>query len=275
MRSFKYPISAIVLTLPLLFTSATTAAAKTCGNTAAGFEVWVEDFKGAAAARGISRKTANSALSGLRYDKRVIRLDRNQKRTFKKSFESFASTRVTSAAIKRGKSKMRQHAKTFAAVEKRYGVPAPVIAAIWGLETNYGGFSGNMSVFRSLATLAYDCRRADFFRNELLAALHIVDRGDMTPKTMVGAWAGEIGQTQFLASSYVKFAIDFDGNGRRDLVRSVPDVLGSTGNYLRAFGWQRGGGWQPGTRNYAVLKKWNKSDNYQRTIALMADKLAN
>ncbi|MEP3279568.1 MAG: lytic murein transglycosylase [Stappiaceae bacterium] len=275
MRPFHHPISAIFIALPILFTSTAIAQSKTCGNSAAGFEVWVEDFKGAAASRGISRKTANTALSGLRYDKRVIRLDRNQKKTFNKSFKSFASTRVTSAAIKRGKSKMRTHAKTFAAVEKRYGVPAPVIAAIWGLETNYGGFSGNMSVFRSLATLAYDCRRADFFRNELLAALHIVDRGDMTPKSMVGAWAGEIGQTQFLATSYVKYAVDFDGNGRRDLVRSVPDVLGSTGNYLRAFGWKRGGSWQAGSRNFAVLKKWNKSDNYQRTIALMADKLAN
>src|SRR6201988_229502 len=113
-------------------------------------------------------------------------------------------------------------------------------------------------------------RRPNKFRDELIAALQIVDRGDMSPADMRGAWAGEIGQTQFMPSSYLKFAVDFDGNGRRDLIRSVPDVLASTANYLKGYGWQRGQPWTEGTANFAVLKEWNKAPVYQKTIALFA-----
>ena len=137
-----------------------------------------------------------------------------------------------------------------------------------------GGDSGKFSIIRSLATLAYDCRRSDFFRKELVAALKIVQRGDMTPGQLVGGWAGEIGQTQFLASSYYKYAVDFDGDGRRDLVRSVPDLLASTAHYLQAKGWQRGQGWGPGTANYGVIREWNRASVYVKTIAVMADKMA-
>ena len=169
---------------------------------------------------------------------------------------------------------MKSHARTLARIERRFGVPAPVIVAIWGLETDYGANTGRMPVMRSLATLAYDCRRSKFFQNELMNALRIVDRGDMSPGKMRGAWAGELGQTQFLASSYMKFAVDFDGNGRRDLIRSVPDVLASTANYLKGYGWRAGGGWTEGATNFPVLQKWNKSQIYSKTIALMATKLA-
>jgi lytic murein transglycosylase len=169
---------------------------------------------------------------------------------------------------------MKQHARTLAAVEKRYGVPPAVIVTIWGMESNFGNGGGKMNILRSLATLAYDCRRSAFFKNELLAALKIVQRGDMSPSQMRGGWAGEIGQTQFLASSYVKYAVDFDGNGRRDLIRSVPDVLASTANFLKRHGWRPGQPWGPGTANYAVFRDWNRATVYQRTIAKASTILA-
>jgi lytic murein transglycosylase len=169
---------------------------------------------------------------------------------------------------------MRAHKATLDRVEKRFGVPAPVLIAIWGLETNYGAdTSGKYSILRSVATLAYDCRRSPFFTAHLMDALRIVQRGDMTPEELRGGWAGEIGQTQFLPSGYVKYAVDFDGDGRRDLVRSVPDILASTANFLKGHGWQAGQSWEPGTPNYAVIKDWNRAEVYQRTISVMAVKL--
>ena len=268
----KLLLSFICAVAVLMLSQAPAQAAK-CGNTGAGFDRWLADFKKQAVRQGISKRTISASLKGVTYDRRVVRLDRNQ-RSFKYSFEKFYRLRVNNALIKRGKSRMRKHARVLKRIEKRYGVPAPVIIAIWGLETGYGGNSGKMSVMRSLATLAYDCRRSAFFTKELYAALKIVQRGDMSPKRMRGAWAGEIGQTQFLATSYLKFAVDFDGNGRRDLIRSVPDVLASTANYLRAYGWRKGGGWKPGSANYNVIKQWNRATVYQKTIARMADKLA-
>jgi lytic murein transglycosylase len=263
----------LVSVLVLLLGLATPSAAAGCGNTEAGFDTWLAGFKKQARAAGISKRTIDRSLNGVTYHKRVVRLDRSQK-SFKLSFKQFYARRVNNAMIRKGKRKMKQNANTLRAIERRYGVDPEVIVAIWGLETNYGANSGNMSVMRSLATLAFDCRRSKFFTNELFNALKIVQRGDMSPKAMRGAWAGEIGQTQFLASSYIKFAVDGDGNGRRDLVRSVPDVLASTANYLRAYGWRKGGGWQPGSANYDVLKQWNRASVYQKTIAVMASKLA-
>jgi membrane-bound lytic murein transglycosylase B len=169
--------------------------------------------------------------------------------------------------MNKARRKMKQHAGTLARIQKRYGVPPAVIVTIWGLETNFGHGGGRMNIIRSLATLAYDCRRSAFFTNELLAALRIINRGDMNPSQMRGGWAGEIGQTQFLASSYVKYAVDFDSNGHRDLIRSVPDVLASTANYLKRKGWRRGQAWGPSTANYGVLRAWNKATVYQRTMA--------
>ena len=159
-------------------------------------------------------------------------------------------------------------------IEQQFGVQGEVLIAIWGLETDFGVDIGKQPVLRSLATLAHDCRRTDMFQAELMDALRIVERGDLTPAEMRGAWAGEIGQTQFLASNYWKFAIDFDGNGKRDLIHSVPDVLASTANYLKGYGWQPGGPWTEGSPNFAVLKEWNRALVYQRTIALFATRLA-
>src|SRR5262249_33589299 len=169
----------------------------------------------------------------------------------------------------------RTHRATLDRMEQQFGVPAAVVVSIWGLETNYGSDKGgSLSIVRSVATLAYDCRRSDFFVKEVLGALQIIDRGDMTPAQMRGGWAGEIGQTQFLPSAYAKYAADFDGDGRRDLVRSVPDILASTANFLKAHGWRAGEGWLPGSANYAVLQQWNRAEVYSRTIAVMSTKLA-
>ncbi|MBC8014109.1 MAG: lytic murein transglycosylase [Methyloceanibacter sp.] len=247
-------------------------AAAECGRDGSGFANWLQQFKSKAAGQGLSAK-AVAALDGLSYDRKVIGLDRSQ-RSFKLGFEQFYARRVSGGLLAKGRGLIKAHGATLQRIEARFGVPAPVLVAIWGLETSYGSDSGSMSILRSLATLAYDCRRSDFFQNELIHALKIVDRGDMSPSQLRGGWAGEIGQTQFLASSYSKFAVDFDGNGRRDLIRSVPDVLASTANFLKAHGWQAGQGWQPGSANYGVIQEWNKAQVYVKTISIMADKLA-
>jgi lytic murein transglycosylase len=253
--------------------SAEAATAAQCGNSSGGFDRWLGQFKGEAAASGINANTIAVALNGVSYDPTVIRLDRSQ-HSFKLSFEAFYRRRVDANLISRGQSLMQTHKATLARIEQRYGVPGSVLMAIWGLETAYGAqTSGKYSIIRSLATLSYDCRRSAFFTGHLMDALRIVQRGDLTPAQLRGGWAGEIGQTQFLPTAYVKYAVDFDGNGRKDLVRSVPDVLASTANFLKGHGWKKGQGWQPGSSNYAVLAEWNKAEVYQRTIAAMASKM--
>ncbi|MDQ0325946.1 lytic murein transglycosylase [Rhodopseudomonas julia] len=272
MLSFRRVVAAAVFACAAAGFSATTQAAS-CGNGAAGFPAWLQDFKQEAARAGISPRVIDAALSGVSYQSKVIRLDRGQ-HSFKLSFDEFYRKRVNDAMIRKGRQLIDRYASTLSSIEKRTGVPPEVIVSIWGLETGYGRNSGSMATFPSLATLAYDCRRSAFFTGELLAALKIVERGDLTPAQMRGAWAGELGQTQFLASSYLRFAVDGDGNGRRDLINSVPDVLASTANYLRAYGWQAGQSWEPGTANYNVLHQWNKADVYVKTISVMASKMA-
>ncbi|MES0810976.1 lytic murein transglycosylase [Roseibium sp. SCPC15] len=254
-----------------LITSAVSAAS--CGNGPAGFTAWRDAFIANAGRYGLNPRVVQSALQNVKYSKKVVRLDRNQK-SFKLSFKQFYAKRVNNAMIRRGQKLGQNYARLFNSIERKYGVPAPVILAIWGLETNYGGYLGNMPVLQSLATLAYDCRRSAFFTNELVSALIIVQRRDMSPAEMRGAWAGEIGQTQFLASSYVRYAVDYDRDGRRDLIRSVPDVLASTANYLAKKGWRRGQAWGPGTANYRVLREWNKASVYVQTISIMASKIS-
>jgi lytic murein transglycosylase len=257
----------------LLLAGPTAGFAAQCGSGAGGFQSWLKQFRTEAASHGIRPATIASALSGLSYDPTVIRLDRSQ-HSFKLSFERFYARRVNAALISRGKALMRRHRATLDRIERRFGVPAGVVVAIWGLETHYGAdASARYSILRSLATLAYDCRRSDFFTRQLLDAVRIVDRGDLSASQLRGGWAGEIGQTQFLPTAYIRYAVDFDGNGHRDLVHSVPDVLASTANFLASHGWQRGKSWQPGSANYGVLGEWNKAEVYQRTISVMAGKL--
>jgi lytic murein transglycosylase len=264
--------SAARLTLGFIFTMAAgSVIAAPCGKSAAGFSAWLADFKKEAAATGVSQGTINSALAGATYNASVVSLDRKQGH-FKLSFQKFYSTRgapLEGAA----RSKLSQNAALLKKIEQRFGVPGAVIVAIWGLETGFGGNVGNMQTMRSLATLAYDCRRSAFFKNELISALKIAQRGDLSPSQMRGAWAGELGQTQFLASSYLKFAVDFDGNGRRDLIKSRADALASTANYLKAYGWKTGQPWSEGTANFQVLLKWNKASVYAKTIAQLSSRL--
>jgi lytic murein transglycosylase len=241
--------------------------AATCRDPA-GFEAWLAGFKREAAANGIS-PSAIGALDGVSYDPAIVAKDHGQ-HVFRQSFEQFSGRMVNSYRLHKGKALMKQYSATFARVEQDYGVPAPVIVAIWGLETDFGAVSGNTPTLRALATLAFDCRRSDMFQAELMDALRLIERGDLS----LGAWAGEVGQTQFMPSSYLKFAVDFDGTGRRDLIESVPDVLASTANFLRSYGWQRGAAWTPGSANFSVIKEWNKADVYARTIAYFATRLA-
>ena len=264
-------LGAIALALMLLLPSA--AGAADCGNDGNGFEAWLGRLKQRAAAEGISPAAISSALAGITYDPTVVRLDRSQK-SFKLSFEEFYARRVGEGLMRRGRALMRQHQATLDRIEKRFGVPAPILIAIWGLETNYGAdSSGKFSIIRSVATLAYDSRLTVFFTGHLLDALRIVERGDLTLAQLRGGWAGEIGHTQFLPSGYYKYAVDFDGDGRRDLEHSVPDMLASTANFLQGHGWQAGQDWGPGTANYNVIRDWNRAEVYQRTIATMASRL--
>jgi lytic murein transglycosylase len=266
----RNPILAAALAAALMLPAAPALAAQ-C-NPPGGFAAFIAAFRHGAAAQGIGRRGL-AALDGLTLDPAVLAADRRQ-HVFKQSFAEFSARMISRDRLIRGARNMERYAPVLRSMEQRFGVPAPVVVAIWGLETDYGVNQGRFPVVRAVATLSYDCRRSEKFQGELMDALRIVDRGNMTPAEMRGQWASEIGQTQFLPSSYYKYAVDFDGSGRRDLVHSVPDVLASTANYLKAKGWQRGQGWDPGQPNFDVIKEWNKADVYARTIALFADKLA-
>ena len=254
----------------LSFLAAPAFAAASCdtGN----FDAWLAAFKSEAVSKGISQQTANTALTGITLDQSVLNRDHSQK-VFDQTFEQF-SGRMVPPRMTRGSNMLKQYGSVLSRIETTYGVPAEVLVAIWGLETDFGVNIGKFQTLRSLATLAYDCRRADEFRSEFMDALRIVDRGDLSPQEMRGAWAGELGQTQFMPSSWMKYAVDFDGNGRRDLLHNVPDVLASTANYLANYGWKKGQDYQPGAPNCAVLQQWNKSEVYTKTVAYFASQLA-
>jgi lytic murein transglycosylase len=176
--------------------------------------------------------------------------------------------------LRKGANMLKRYGSILNRIEDRYGVPGEVLVAIWGFESDYGVNQGKYSTIRSLATLAYDCRRAEKFHAELLDGLRIIECGDLTAGEMIGAWAGEIGQTQFLPSAYLKFAVDFEGHGHRDLIHSALNALASTANYLKSYGWASGKPWTEGTPNSAVLQKWNESKVYAKTVAYFADRLA-
>ncbi len=252
---------------------ASQAQALTCRDPA-GFEKWLGDVRQEAIAQGIAPRAVDAGLAGVTFDPGILKRDRGQG-VFKQSFEQFAGRMVSAGRLRIGASQLKKHAGALARIEQQYGVPGPVLVAIWGLETDFGAVRGNLPVIRSVATLAYDCRRTEMFQAHLFDALRIVQHGDLSPGEMRGAWAGEMGQTQFMPSSYVKYAVDFDGDGRADLLRSPTDVLASTANYLKGHGWVRGGDWEPGSANFEALRQWNKSQVYSRTVGFFATKLAN
>ena len=230
----------------LLLAIAATAAfgavstqAADCGNSAEGFNEWLASFKQVAIRDGVSPQVVDAALSGVVFDPSVAAHDRSQ--GFGQSFATFSARHASPALIKKGKMMMLAYAEPFQKIEQRYGVPAPILAAIWGLETGYGGDLGGYPTFSALATLAYDCRRAQIYRAELVDALMIVQKGLLRPGQMRGAWAGEIGQTQFMPSAYLKYAVNIEGGGGANLM-SPADALASTANFLRGHGWQPGAG---------------------------------
>ncbi|NKB52673.1 MAG: murein transglycosylase [Rhizobiaceae bacterium] len=248
--------------------------AASCSNSGKGFAAFKRDFAKEAKAAGIGKRGL-AALASTKYSSGVIKYDRRVNRSFKRAKSNFNKfyAKKTRGLKRPTLSKLKRHRRLFDQVERKYGVQREVLATIWGMETAFGGFTGKHDIVTSLASLTHDCRRSDFFRPNLMAALKIIDKGWISRERMRGARHGEIGQTQFMAKNYVRFGVDFDGNGRRDLIRSVPDVLASTANYLRSYGWQAGQSYQPGTHNFSVLHEWNASSAYQRAIAKFAGSL--
>ena len=207
------------------------------------FDRFLADLKQQAVAEGVSQRALTEAAPYLVYDQSIVNRDRGQ-RVFGQVFTEFARNRASEGAAKNAQARIKMHAAAFARAEKEYGVPPAVIAAFWGLESSFGAELGKLHTLPSLVSLAYDCRRSEMFQKETIAALKIIDRGDLTPAEMIGSWAGELGQTQFLPTHYFNYAVDYDGDGHRDMLRSVPDVIGSTANYIATgLKWRRGEPW--------------------------------
>lgn len=218
-----------------------TASALQCEDNR-GFDSWRGDMKRVAVEAGVSQSTASQILNSVSYDRSIIRRDRSRS-VFGQSFLKFSGRMVSANRMQVGAARLKKYAKLFDRIEKEFGVPGPVITAFWGLETDFGVNTGDSPILGALATLAYDCRRPEIFQKQLIAAMKLIDRGDLRREEMIGAWAGELGQTQFLPSHYLEFGVDYDGDGHVNLRNSVPDVLASTANLLRHYGWRPGEPW--------------------------------
>ncbi|MEL7088873.1 MAG: lytic murein transglycosylase, partial [Planctomycetota bacterium] len=209
----------------------------------AGFESWIEDFKARAQSQGISMALLDQSFQGVRYDKDVVRRDRNQSE-FTKTIWDYLDSAASDARVRNGRKALEENRAVLAEIEGRYGVPAQIVAAIWGLESAYGAVRGDNNVIEALATLAYDGRRGSFFEEQLIAAFKILQNGDVTARNMTGSWAGAMGHTQFIPTSYLSFAVDFRGDGKRDIWSNDPtDALASTASYLKEAGWITGQPW--------------------------------
>jgi lytic murein transglycosylase len=245
------------------------ASAAPCSDTGGAYEDWKPQMKAEAAAAGVGERGI-AALMGTSYSKSTISADRNQK-SFKYSFDKFMDVRGASTIVKQGRARKAKNPDYYANLESAYGVPAGVIIAIHGMETAFGGFMGDSNVVSAIATLAYDCRRTDFFTPHLIAALKLVDQGTISASS-VGAKHGELGHTQFLPGNALTYGIDGNGDGRVDL-NTAADALASTANYLRQKGWKPGKGYQEGEPNFAVIKEWNAAKVYQQAIAVMGARI--
>lgn len=209
----------------------------------AGWDAWVEGFKGRAVARGISSGTVDAAFRGAGFLPEVIEKDRNQTE-FTRTLEDYLNIAASDERVSLGRQKYAQYGGVLAQIEDRYGVEGHVVAAVWGLESFFGTRRGNVPVVSALSTLAYEGRRAEFFESQLVAALKILQAGDVSPQGMTGSWAGAMGHTQFIPTSYLAYAVDFTGDGRRDIWSEDPtDALASTAAYLAKSGWTRGLPW--------------------------------
>jgi lytic murein transglycosylase len=247
---------AVALTASLA-TSPALAQRAAC-HKGASFEQWLDAFKRDAAAQGVSQRAISAAAHLMTYDQSVVNKDRGQK-VFSQTFLEFSDRMVARHRIDGGIQRIAKNRALFSKIEQQFGVPAPVIAAFWALETVFGGFMGNLPTIKSVTTLAYDCRRPDLFRTQLLAALKIIDRGDLSPEQMIGPFAGELGQFQFLPAHYFDYGVDYDGDGRRDLIHSTPDALASAANYLSKIGWKRGQPWLEEVQVPASMD-WSQAD---------------
>src|ERR1044072_4770229 len=251
--------------------SSTPTYAARCGGD---FNTFIAAMSQEARAAGISDAVIGQAFAGVTQDPAVLAFDRRQRGTFNKSFEQYVSTRVGPGRINIGRQMLVRHGSLLSRIEQKFGVPPEIIVAIWGLEGGFGeGDVGKLPVIRTIATMAHDCRRTELFQGELLAALKIVQRGDLPLRDLIGAYAGEIGQTQFLPSSYIKYGVDFDDNGHVDLRHSVPDVLASTANLLHTSGFKAGAPYGEGTANFEAMREWNRATIYRKTIGYFADRL--
>src|ERR1700726_4577974 len=234
--------------------------AASCHN-GANFDRFLADLKQQALAAGVSQRAIGEAAPYLIYDQGIVNRDRGQ-RVFGQVFTEFSGRMAAPYRMQQGQARIKTYATAFARAENEYGVPPAVIAAFWGLESDFGSNMGTLPTLRSLVSLAYDCRRSEMFQGETIAALKIIDRGDLAPSEMIGSWAGELGQTQFLPTHYFNYAVDYDGDGRRNLLSSAPDVIGSTANYIATgLKWRRGGPWpEEGRAPGTGAVPWDQAD---------------
>jgi lytic murein transglycosylase len=262
-QPFPPPIRPAAAPRPVTAAPKATAAPVLRGGAAChngmSFDRFLAELKQKAVAAGVSQRALAEASPGMVYDHGIVNRDRGQ-RVFGQVFTEFAGRMAASYRMQQGQERIRANQAAFARAEKEYGVPPAVIAAFWGLESDFGANMGNLPTLRSLVSLAYDCRRAEMFENETIAALKIIDRGDLSPEEMVGSWAGELGQTQFLPTHYFNYAVDYDGDGRRNLLSSPADVIGSTANYIaNGLKWRRGEPWLQEVRVSPNLP-WDQAD---------------
>jgi lytic murein transglycosylase len=248
----------LIAALALLTAATPALAQRGACHKGASFEQWLDAFKRDAIAQGVSQRAIAASSHLMTYDQQVVNKDRGQK-VFSQTFLEFSDRMVAKHRIDGGIFRISKNSPLFQKIEQQFGVPAPVIAAFWALETDFGGFMGNLPTIKSVTSLAYDCRRPDLFRKQLIASLKIVDNGDLSPDQMIGPFAGELGQFQFLPAHYVDYGIDYDGDGRRDLIHSAPDALASAANYLSKIGWKRGQPWLDEVRVPAQMD-WAQAD---------------
>lgn len=201
------------------------------------FNLWLEQFKAEAAAQGISNDTIDNAFKNTKPIPKVIVLDRKQPEGTI-TFQKYRQNTVTPSRIQQGRKLLKQHADILKSVSDKYNVQPQYIVALWGMETNFGGYTGGFSTINALATLAHDGRRSEFFTSELLNALKIIDQGHISNDNMKGSWAGAMGQSQFMPSSFLSYAVDFNNDGKKDIWNTLPDVFGSAANYLASHGWK-------------------------------------
>ncbi len=235
-RPARLAFTAVTLVMSIILTTAGVAQAQQS------FDAWLAGFRAEAARAGISAATLESALRGLGPNPRVVELDDRQPQ-FTITFWDYIDNAISDTRVAQGREMLARHGALLDRVEAEYGVPARFLVAFWGLETGYGSFMGDFSVIRSLATLAHRGRRGDMFRDQLLDALRMIDRGYATVDQLRGSWAGAMGHTQFMPGTYMRYAVDADGDGRRNIWSSLPDVFASSANYLSSAGWQPGETW--------------------------------